>query len=426
MSAYRAALDFLFARTTGKTKFGLERTRELLAALGDPHQRLRCFHVAGTNGKGSVCATLETILRASGMRVGKYTSPHLVDFRERVVVDGVAISEADVIAWVDRWTDTCERLGATFFEATTVLAFDHFASAGVDVAVIETGLGGRLDSTNVIERPLAAGVTSIAVDHTEYLGDTLEQIAAEKAGIFKAGRPAIVGELDPDIRALLARLAAEAGASPVRVLADEARVSDVRIGPWGTSFLLEQDGRATELTTGLVGRHQAANAVVALAMLDAAGPPYAVSLAEASRALVDVRLPGRFERDGVFLFDVAHNPDGAAVLARTMREVGVPGPVVAVLAVLSDKDWRGMIDALAPAVDRFVLTIAPTAPESRLWNPDEALAFARQRGLDARVERDFARALGDAPTDAGTVAVTGSFHTVGDAVALLQRSPARG
>lgn len=423
MSAYRDALDFLFARTTGKTKFGLERTRALLAALGDPHRRLRCFHVAGTNGKGSVCATLEALLLARGLRVGKYTSPHLVDFRERVVVDGVPIAEAAVVEWVCRWTDTCERLGATFFEATTVLAFDHFARAGVDVAVIETGLGGRLDSTNVIERPLAAGITSIGVDHTEYLGNTLAEIAAEKAGIFKARCPAVIGESDPEVRALLARLASEAGAAPVRVLAEEWTVGDEEIGPWGTRFSLDTGAGRADLTTPLTGRHQAANAAVALMMLDAAGAPYATSLDEARAALTRVRLPGRFERDGRFIFDVAHNPDGVAVLAETLRAVAAPRPAVAVLAVLSDKDWRGMIDALAPCVERFVLTVAPTAPASRLWDPDDALAYAAQRGLRAVVDRDFAHALGPAVEDAATVVVTGSFHTVGDAMALLQRSP---
>lgn len=426
MSDYRAALDFLFARTTGKTKFGLERTRALLSALGDPHLRLRCFHVAGTNGKGSVCAMLEALLRARGLRVGKYTSPHLVDFRERVVVDENTIAEADVIDWVDRWTSTCERLGTTFFEATTALAFDHFATCGVDVAVIETGLGGRLDSTNVIERPLSAGVTSIGIDHTEYLGHTVGEIAAEKAGIFKAGCPAVIGVADEALRTWLAVLADRAGASPVRLVAEEARISDVTVDAAGTSFVAEWRRDRARLTTALAGPHQAGNAMVALAMLDAAGAPYATAMSDAAAALAGVRLPGRFDRQGRFLFDVAHNPDGAAVLARTLRESGAGRPVVAVLAILSDKDWRGMIDALAPAADRFVLTIAPTAPDSRIWDPEAALEYCHAHGLAARVERDFNRAVLDAPADAATVLVTGSFHTVGDAMALLQGSAARG
>ena len=169
---YQEALQYLFARTTGKSKFGLERTRALLAALGNPQDRIPCFHVAGTNGKGSVCATLEALLRARGLRTAKYTSPHLVDFRERFVIDGVAVDPAYIVDFITTRTAAAERI-----EATTAMAFQYFAESGVDVAVIETGLGGRLDSTNVV-RPLVAGVTSIGIDHVEYLGDTREAIAA--------------------------------------------------------------------------------------------------------------------------------------------------------------------------------------------------------------------------------------------------------
>ena len=187
LTSLDAALQYLFARTTGGFKFGLERTIALLAALGDPHRAYPSIHVAGTNGKGSTVATCDALLRARALRVAKYTSPHLVDFRERMVVAGEPIPADAVIEFVERHTPLVERLGATFFEATTALAFDWFARSAVDVAIIETGLGGRLDSTNVLD-PVVAGVTAIGIDHTEYLGDTLQEIAAEKAGIFKPGR----------------------------------------------------------------------------------------------------------------------------------------------------------------------------------------------------------------------------------------------
>jgi len=214
LTGYQAALDYLFARTTGKWRFGLQRVEALLALLGDPHRGLTCFHVGGTNGKGSVCATLEAVLRARGLKVAKYTSPHLVDFRERFLVNGVPLEEGDVVEFIDRWTPEIERLGVTFFEATTAMAFELFARAGVDVAVIEVGLGGRLDASNVVH-PLAAGVTSIGLDHTEYLGDTVEEIAFEKAGIFKRGVPAIIGERDARIAGLLEGHARTARAAPV-------------------------------------------------------------------------------------------------------------------------------------------------------------------------------------------------------------------
>ena len=215
LSDYRAAVAALFARTGAGVKPGLERTEALLEAAASPHRRLRAFHVAGTNGKGSVCATLDYLLRANGYRVGRYTSPHLVDFRERILIDGRPIAEADVAAWLAANDALIQELEATFFEATTALAFDWFARENVDVAVIETGLGGRLDSTNVLPHPVATVVTSIGLDHTEILGTTIEQIAAEKAGIFKRGAPAIIGERDPAVSQLLVDLAHERGSAPI-------------------------------------------------------------------------------------------------------------------------------------------------------------------------------------------------------------------
>jgi dihydrofolate synthase/folylpolyglutamate synthase len=168
LKTYSDALDFLYARTTGVWKLGLERVEGFLDALGNPHRRIKTIHVAGTNGKGSVCATLEAALRAKGLRVAKYTSPHLVDFRERFIIDGAAVAPERIVRFVEQWTPEVERLGATFFEATTAMAFSFFDEANVDIAVIETGLGGRLDATNVLA-PLIAGVSTIGIDHVEYL-----------------------------------------------------------------------------------------------------------------------------------------------------------------------------------------------------------------------------------------------------------------
>jgi dihydrofolate synthase/folylpolyglutamate synthase len=419
---YERALKYLFARTTGPFKFGLERTIALLSELGDPHRSFPSIHIAGTNGKGSSVATAEALLRGKGLRVGMYTSPHLVDFRERIVVDGRQIPADDVIEFVDRWTPLVESLGATFFEATTALAFAHFAKTRVDVAVIETGLGGRLDSTNVIE-PIAAGVTTIDYDHTEYLGDTLEQIAAEKAGIYKAGRPAIVGEMDPALRAVLAHDARKAGATPVRIIADECVISDVEVSSLGTTFTLAALGDRCRLTTPLAGRHQAENVAFTLILLDAAGAPFASSLDEAARSLAGVRVAGRFQRQGRFIFDVAHNPEGTSVLVDTLRAVCPPKPVVALFSVLADKDWRSMMRSLATDVSHFILTVAPSAPTSRVWNLDDAARYAASESISAEVITDFDAALARASSLGETTLITGSFHTVGDAMARLQPSP---
>ena len=435
LTTYREALDALFARTTGQWKLGLERMQALLHSLGDPHLRLRTFHVAGTNGKGSVCATLEALLRARGYRTAKYTSPHLVDFRERLLVDGVPVGEREVVDFIQEWTPEIERLGATFFEATTAMAFALFERAGVDVAVIEVGLGGRLDATNVIT-PLVAGVTSIGIDHVEYLGDTRELIAGEKAGIFKPGVPAVIGEQDPHIRDVLSRHARDRGADPIVTVnldlpspvpspqspVPAYTVSDVAVDDHGTIFTLQTPVGSRRLRTPLAGVHQATNAAVALAMLDAAGPEWTLGLEQAERALLNVSLSGRYEHTGRYIFDVAHNPAGVAVTARTLRTVGAPRPVVALLSVLADKDWRGIMRELAPVVDRFVLTLSPTSPASRAWRPADARDYAITEGWPAEAIPDFDAALARAAELGATVLVTGSFHTVGDAMSRLQSS----
>ena len=395
---------------------------ELLDLLGRPHDRLRCLHVGGTNGKGSVCATLEAVLRSRGLDVAKYTSPHLVDFRERFLVNGQPAPAAQVVEFVERWTPHIERMGVTFFEATTAMAFDLFARASVDVAIIEVGLGGRLDATNVI-RPLAAGVTSIGLDHVEYLGGTLEEIAAEKAGIFKAGIPAVIGERDARIAALLARHARDAGASEVRMVADELPTDAIQVADDGTRFRLRAPDETVEVHTPLTGVHQAWNAATAFTLLDVAGGALRATPREFARSLPAVRLPGRFHHHGRYVFDVAHNPDGAAVTVATLHEVAPERPLTVLLSVLGDKDWRGMMRALSTAADRFVVTLSPTSPASRAWRPAEAAAWAREQGWPVVLEPDFDRALAVAAEGTGTVLVTGSFHTVGDAMARLQVNP---
>ena len=425
LTGYLESLAYLFARTTGAFKFGLERTRALLAELGDPQLQYPVLHIAGTNGKGSSVATAEALLRARGVRVAKYTSPHLVDFRERIVVDGAPISEEEVVEFINAYAPAVERLGASFFEATTALAFQHFARVGADVALIETGLGGRLDSTNVV-MPRAAGVTSIGFDHMEYLGSTLEAIAGEKAGIFKFGAPAVIGEPDPEVRGWLAAAARRAGSFPVRVVADEMRVDDIELTATGTRFRLRALGDDQLVETPLVGGHQASNFAFTLALLDSAGDPFRVALRDAVAAVRSVRLPGRFQRVGPWIFDVAHNVDGIRTLAASLGSVTHGQPVVALLCVLGDKDWRAMIEALAPVVDHFILTDAPTAPASRAWPLAQVLAYAQQRGYAAVAEGDFDTALRRAEREAGTVVVTGSFHTVGDAMVRLQVSPLSG
>ncbi len=427
LTSYRQTLEYLFARVSGGWKLGLETTRALLDAMGNPQLAFPSFHVAGTNGKGSVVSMLDAMLREGGLRVGRYTSPHLIDFRERICVNGVPISEELVTRFAGRWVPEVERLGATFFEATTCMAFEHFSREQVDVAVVEVGLGGRLDATNVLT-PLATAVTSIGMDHMQYLGDTIEQIAAEKAGIFKRGVPAVIGDGDPAVRERLATLAREVGANPVVAIGDDWLVEEIAVSDAGTGFVLtdRSGGRRRAMTTSLVGRHQASNAAVALAMLSLAGGVYTDCAAVAEAALGRVAIPGRFQRCGSVILDVAHNPAGISVLCDAMDAVDVPRPVACLLTVLADKDWRSMISLLATRVDRFVLTAPPSVPSDRAWALEEAAAFARSHGWRADAEPDFDLALARSREGAATTLVTGSFHTVGDAMARLQVSPLYG
>ena len=422
LTAYGEAIQALFARTTSATKPGLERTLALLAETGSPHLELSAIHVAGTNGKGSVVATAEALLRSRGHRVGRYTSPHLIDFRERITLDGTPISEREVLAFLERAAPIAERLGATFFELTTVLAFSWFVEQSVDIAVVETGLGGRLDSTNVLV-PRVAAVTSIAKDHTDLLGATLPEIAREKAGIFKHGAPAVIGEPPGEIRDVLATAAQKAGANPTILLDETYQIGDVQVSPAGTDFSLRRGVNAVTVRTPLLGRHQARNTTVAIAAVQALGEDFMTDPRSLSAALATVFLPGRFQRHGRFIFDVAHNPAGALTVADTIRAVNPDSPRVAVVAILADKDWRGIIRALSPVIDRFIITTAPSASTDRVWDPEAAHAFAESEGFASQLEPDLDAALSLAGQNDGTILVTGSFHTVGDAMSRLQVSP---
>lgn len=409
--SYADAVAYLYPRVT-QIKFGLDTTRALLREIGDPHDLLPVVHIGGTNGKGSVTALVAAALRSAGWRVGTYTSPHLVSFRERVAVDDVPISEAAVAMWTDRLRPLADQLGATFFETTTAIAFADVAARGAEIAVIEVGLGGRLDSTNVV-KPIASAVTKIEMDHQKYLGETLEAIAREKAWIAKPGAPFVIGESRPEIVAVLASEAADA----VRSLAPDA-TPQIRVVPPDTRY----EGPLT-----LLGSHQRRNAAVAQALLEALPAPYRPDRAAVRDGFSRVTVPGRLEARGKWLFDVAHNPDGVAALCRAIGELDLRRPVHALVSILGDKAWPDMLVQLDRVVDRGILTVAPSA-EGRRWDVDWLRRWlkdpARPKALAAwHLEPDFCTALAEIQEGAGTVLVTGSFHTVGDVMGTLGLSP---
>lgn len=409
----------LAGRPATHVQWGLERTRSLLDAVGAPETRFRAFHLAGTNGKGSAAATAAAVLRAAGRKVGLYTSPHLRDVRERIRLDGAPLPDPVLESAARRLRPTAERVEATYFEALTAVAFLAFEEAGAEDAVIEVGMGGRLDATNVL-RPSACAITTVALDHLESLGRTVAAIAAEKAGILKPGVPAALGRMGRAARGVCEARAGAVGAPLVR-LGRDARVGGVRLGPEGTAFRYRGTGGAAwALRTPLLGRHQAENAGVALLMLEAAGAlPEERTVRE---ALAGLRWPGRFQRldraDGTWILDVAHNPAGVRALAATLEAASPPEPIVLLLGVLADKPWGRMRRALPRGARGAVLTVPPSAPEGRRWDP---AAAAAAMGAGAEAMPDFGRAMARARelAGSGTVVVAGSFAVVGDALARL-------
>jgi dihydrofolate synthase / folylpolyglutamate synthase len=418
---------WLFPRAAGGIRWGLERTVALLAGAGDPHRRFRSLHVGGTNGKGSVAALAESALRAASARGGRvtglYTSPHLVSFAERIRVRGAPVDPAALAAAGAELRGPVEALGATFFEAATALGFLCFARAGVDVAVVEVGLGGRLDATNVIA-PEAVAITNVALDHVEYLGGTLEEIAREKAGILKPGVPAVTAETAQGPLAALREAASAAGA-PLADLDSLARVEEVRVSADGTRFRLASERWGTHaLRVPLPGAHQARNAALAAELLGLLPDDLRPEPGDLAAGFEAVRWPGRVQVERIlgasWVFDVAHNPRGSAALAEALDALELPRPLVLLFAALSDKDWEGMLAPLLARADAAVLTVPPSGPPGRRWDP--AAAAARLRSpVPVRVVPVLADAASRAESLArhGTIVVTGSVHTVGDTLALL-------
>ncbi len=377
------ALEDLYRRIPLGMRLGLEPMRDACARLGHPERSFAAVHVAGTNGKGSVCAMVESIARTQGLRTGLYTSPHLCRFAERIRIDGEPISAPSLADLLGRALHEAPDL--SFFEAATLTAFLAFRQARVDVGIMEVGLGGRLDATNVLPQVRAAAITRIALDHADRLGPTLVDIAREKAGIAKAGLDIVLGPLDPDVRRAIDEVACEHGATT-------SSIDDV-LAP---------------IRIGLEGEHQVDNARIATVL----GRRLGASPEAIAEGVAAVRWPGRLERIGPHLLDCAHNPDGARALGRYVRGLGIPpGHAKLVFGALTDKDRQGMLAELAPLAASRAF-VAPRAG---------ARAAVEPRAMAALWEGEASASLEAAlePGGAEVVIVAGSILLVGQARAAL-------
>jgi dihydrofolate synthase/folylpolyglutamate synthase len=426
MNEYERTLEWLYALEAAKgMDFKLERVALALHRLVDPHRRYPVLHIGGTNGKGSVAAMLDSILGMAGYRVGLYTSPHLVDLTERVRVGGQAITRDAVVALTDeiRSATSARGIDLTFFEFLTVLAFLHFARSAVDVAVIEVGLGGRLDATNVVD-PLAAAITTIGLDHTEWLGPTLAAIAAEKGGIIKAGRPIVLGRIGGEAAAVLAGIAhARRAVLIARGREYRVRYAGDRLTFGG--FGWEWDG----LRIGLRGAHQIDNAATAVAILGSVRAALPVSGSAIRNGLAAVRWPGRLDvvaAAPLTIVDGAHNLDGIEAVIRELPTLIGTRPLHLVFAVMADKPWHPMVDALAPRCASVIVTeVRP--PRGA---PATLVARAFERHTAVRVEPSPRRAWAAVHAEAGStnaILACGSLFLVGALYAdVLAAARARG
>ena len=408
---YKEALAWLYSLQRFGIKLGLENIRRLIAEMHVDLGGARVIHVAGTNGKGSVCAMIDSICRAQKYRSGLFISPHLVTFRERIRINGEMISEKEVADGVTTIRDLVVSWNPhpTFFEIATVLSLKHFTEAKIDVVILETGLGGRLDATNAVQSNVAV-ITPIALDHEKWLGDSLEKIANEKAGIIKAQTPVVSAPQLPDADKVIRARATECEApfEFVEQVYDKSPIA-------------------------LRGEHQKLNAAIAIAAIRAANVE--IDEAAVTRGLATVEWPGRFQCwDKRTVIDGAHNPAAARILTQTWRQIFGDERATLILAILSDKDLHGICEALAPIAD---LVLLPNIRSERAADPEElaqTLASVCRAGASPAGNRSgrptiaipssFAEALELARAKSNPILITGSLHFAGEALANLTGKPA--
>ena len=410
-------MDWLYGLQLNGIKLGLDNITELLRRMGDPQNAFPCIHVAGSDGKGSTCSIMASVLRAAGLRVGLYTSPHILDFTERITVDGEPIPQKEVdhlLGGIRHYAEDMKESGlfCTFFEATTALAFEYFRRQEVDIAVIEVGMGGRFDATNVIT-PLVSVIANISIEHVQYLGSTVRQIAGEKAGIIKPGVPCVTINSGDALDVI--RGTAEEKGSPLTVV-DGSKIEVSKLGKEGVLFTY---GRH-EHYVSIPGSFEARNAVLAMAALEQL--PFADEVrGHFDEGLSSVRWPCRMERyPNGFVVDVSHTAAGIACLVDDVSKIY--GKVVLVFGILSDKS----IDEVCRHLSGIASRVIVTAPSCERANPlEDTLALMRKYRPDAESAPTVAEALDMAEEikgDGDTVLVTGSFYMAEEALRWMGRT----
>ena len=422
MIRYPESVEFLYSlgNEVKTVKFGLDAIRALLAELGNPQQAFRAVHIAGTNGKGSTCAMIEAALRHAGTRTGLYTSPHLVEPTERIRISGIPVSREQFADAFDRVHEANMQLKArgilehhtTYFETVTAMGFLLFRDLGVEQAVVEVGLGGRLDATNVLQPELTV-ITPIDFDHERFLGNSLEAIAGEKAGILKPACPAVLARQRPEAQIVLDRCALDRGVRVVRT--SEYAVTGLSVDAHGSAFAVQRSG-VVNVRCPLAGVHQVENAVTAVAALEELG----VTAGDMERGLAAAVWPGRLQRIGTapeIILDGAHNPAGARALAEHIRRFYAERNVWLVYGAMRDKSVQEITEILFPLAQEVVLTALDS---TRAVRPEVLRAESDHNRM--RVAGSVADALALARTAApnDVVFVTGSLHLVGEVLALLQ------
>ncbi len=425
--AYQKSLDYLYGLEKFGMIFGLTQVERILQATGNPHKEIQSIHVGGTNGKGSTAAMMSSILQKEGYRVGLYTSPHLIRFTERIKVNGKEIAKEEVTALTEWMRKEIETAGIvspfTFFDFTTAMALHYFKQKLVDLAVLEVGLGGRLDSTNVVD-PLVSVITNVAKDHEEHLGKTILKIAREKAGIIKKGRPLITAVTQPHVLRLFSRVCQENGTSLLRV-GKEFRYTRGEDGDFNYEGLHR---KLWSVHVNLKGDHQVINAATAFGVMEVLEDlGYRVSTDAMIEGVREVEWPGRLEMvsssPGVVL-DGAHNPAGALVLKEALEKEFQFQRLILLIGIMKDKDIQSMLHLLGPLADHIILTrphtnrAAPPLLLKRMLGRSgkraeivEDLSEAIERGLSLIKKEDL-------------LCITGSLYTVGEARAYFR--PKRG